>query len=218
MNCNVLFQGTVSSVYSIVPTDVVVKIGGVYDKEQVAADKFPGINVPKVIRSGPNWCIQERIDETGTPTRDELLSLLNDFKQYTGNPGYWWADRNPRHCESWKDYLVCTVPNSYQSIYDTFQSQLCNVPTENNTLVHGDFKLRNLLKADKIYVIDWEASLYGDSMYDVAFMEFYSDVVLFDSYPQRLAYLSVIALRALGFFGVREDILTRYAQLSKINR
>jgi len=148
--------------------------------------------------------VQGQFIETLTPAELEktLSVLLNLFDalrttDLTGTSGYGGWDKNGvgSH-KSWKDYLLdvkrddeetfahgwyTDLANSrvgtqiFDQLYSQFES-LVVFCSEGRELIHSDLLNSNLLVADaKISgVIDWQCSLYGDSLYDVAWFTFYA--------------------------------------------
>jgi hygromycin-B 4-O-kinase len=146
--------------------------------------------------------VQGQFIETLTPDELEktLPALLNLFDalratDLTGTSGYGGWDKNGvgSH-KSWKDYLLDVksddeedfaygwyrdLANSsigthiFDQLYSQFDALVAFCP-EGRELIHSDLLNSNLLVADaKISgVIDWQCSLYGDSLYDVAWLMF----------------------------------------------
>lgn len=94
--------------------------------------------------------------------KEFLLAVRND------------ADMN--HTFGWYNKLAQTPigTKAFDQLYPQFQELVAKCP-ENRELIHSDLLNFNLLTLDdKISgVIDWQCSLYGDSLYDVAWFIFY---------------------------------------------
>ncbi|MHB8626771.1 MAG: phosphotransferase [Aggregatilineales bacterium] len=122
-------------------------------------------------------------------------ALRNANLANTTGYGGWNKDGIGSH-KSWKEYLL-SVKNDHEdslthgwyanlansrvstTIFDQFYSQfgsLVEKCPEGRELIHSDLLNYNLLVSDsKISaVIDWQCSLYGDSLYDVAWFIFYA--------------------------------------------
>ncbi len=123
---------------------------------------------------------------------DELRSIdLSDTHGYGG----WGSDRNAPHA-SWRDHLLAVDTDSpAQRTYgwrrkliespvgdDLFRAgharlgELAGAVPAPRSLVHSDLINRNVLVAEGRIsaVFDWGCSLYGDFLYDVAWLEFWS--------------------------------------------
>lgn len=80
------------------------------------------------------------------------------------------------HTKGWYDKLAQSTVGThiFDELYPRFESLVEKCP-EGRELIHSDLLNFNLLTLDdKISgVIDWQCSLYGDSLYDVAWFVFY---------------------------------------------
>ncbi len=99
--------------------------------------------------------------------------------------------------------------------------ELVEVLPEERKLVHGDFGFDNLFILDSKVsaIIDWSQSMYGDPLYDVAWLNFWNwqDSINYseeykkrhpkiNNYDERiLAYMIDIGLGALYFFAERKN-------------
>lgn len=131
-------------------------------------------------------------------TLPALLNLFDALRtaNLTNTTGYggWNKDGIGNH-KSWKDYLLAVKGDDddhftngwygnlakstvgtqrFDEIYSQFELLVEKCP-EVRELIHSDLLNYNLLVSDaKISgVIDWQCSLYGDSLYDVAWFIFY---------------------------------------------
>jgi hygromycin-B 4-O-kinase len=128
-----------------------------------------------------------------------LLKLFDalrnaDLANTTGYGG--WDKNGIGHHRSWKEYLL-GVKNDHEEnlytgwytdlakssvgtkIFDQLYSQLESLVEkcpEVRELIHSDLLNSNLLVSDARIsaVIDWQCSLYGDSLYDVAWFIYYA--------------------------------------------
>ncbi len=137
-----------------------------------------------------------------TELNDTLPALFNLFDalknaNLTNTTGYgdWGKDGIGSH-KSWKEYLLdvksdqeerlthgwyANLANStlgtpiFDQLYSHLESLVDECP-EGRSLIHSDLLNYNLLVSDTIIsgVIDWQCSLYGDSLYDVAWFVFYA--------------------------------------------
>ena len=87
------------------------------------------------------------------------------------------------------------------------------------TIVHGDFRLDNLLVDDTdtvTAVLDWEMSTLGDPLTDVAVLLAYQQLA--EALPRAAAGAALVtdAPLAPGYLS-RDDILSRYSQASGRN-
>lgn len=138
--------------------------------------------------------------ENALPALLQLFDALRNVNlTHTTGYGGWNKDGIGDH-KSWKEYLL-TVKNDneasftggwyaalakssgvkiFDQVYAQFEALVEQCPEE-RALIHSDLLNRNLLvSGDKISgVIDWQCSLYGDSLYDVAWFIYYAP-----SFPQ----------------------------------
>lgn len=102
-------------------------------------------------------------------------------------------------------------------------TDLLPVCPEQRTLLHGDFGFTNVLVADGriTAVLDWANALYGDPLYDLAWLDFWGAGVNYaqtgrsrsaargedlTGFADRLAcYQAYVALDAMRFFAKRDD-------------
>src|SRR3989338_3316461 len=126
---------------------------------------------------------------------DLLDAVRNVDLSKTSGCGGWDKNGNGNH-KSWKEFLLdvksnlggnlpggwyTNLANStvgtkiFDELYTQLESQV-NICHEVRELIHSDLLHCNVLVSDaKISaVIDWQCSLYGDSLYDIAWFVFYA--------------------------------------------
>jgi hygromycin-B 4-O-kinase len=128
-----------------------------------------------------------------------LFGLFDTLRtvDLTGTSGYGGWDKNGIGSrKSWKDHLLGVKVDDnpdrftygwyanlakspvgtqvFDQLYPQFESLVQQVP-EVRQLIHSDLLNYNLLVSDTRIsgVIDWQCSLYGDALYDVAWFNFY---------------------------------------------
>lgn len=102
-----------------------------------------------------------------------------------------WNAKGVAYFSSWKTFLESIQDNNYfnwKQVFattpftkDTFEllfkkhQSLLEFCPEDRNLIHGDYGVNNILaKEDKITgVLDWGLSMYGDPLYDVAWIDFW---------------------------------------------
>ncbi len=132
-------------------------------------------------------------------TLPALLRLFDTLRNIdlTESTGYGsWGKNGMGSSQSWREYLLDVKNDRSESIthgwyanllssplgtkvFDQLYAQLASLVDqcpEIRELIHSDLLNYNLLVADaKISaVLDWQCSLYGDSLYDVAWFVFYA--------------------------------------------
>jgi hygromycin-B 4-O-kinase len=142
-----------------------------------------------------------------------------------------WDEHGNGWCGSWREEQIASLHQDDKetraaSFYNTeLHNKLRNKITQlldfcpnERQLVHGDFGFSNVVSDGKDItgVLDWEMSMYGDPLYDVAWLDFwdtkhnYHNIFkkyyekqgdLPSNYDKRvLAYKLQIGLSSLGFF------------------
>lgn len=165
----------------------------------------------------------------------ELVRMLDHIHSLTpiaDGYGEWDAEGKGKY-NSWQDVLLAWLEENWaetkaapfydESLHDELRRHirgLLEYCPEVRTLVHGDFGLENLMSDGNHItgVIDWEMSMYGDFLYDIAwldrwgtrhgygyagiFKEYYkSQNRMPENYDQRIqCYKLCIALDSLGFY------------------
>jgi aminoglycoside phosphotransferase (APT) family kinase protein len=119
-----------------------------------------------------------------------------------------------RQVSRWKKQLVASTSRELPGMDDLVAQLDHGVPESGvGTIVHGDFRLDNLLMDDEdrvAAVLDWEMSTLGDPLADVAILLAYRDLA--ESTPSAGAGAALVtdAPVAPGYLD-RETILERYA-------
>ena len=104
----------------------------------------------------------------------------------TARPGEWGSLGPDRGFESWPEFVRWRVARDRRGWERLLEGPLARLLTRQITellpflpdvrrLVHGDFGMDNLIARDSHVtgVIDWERSLYGDFVYDIAYLDFW---------------------------------------------
>ncbi|AWB91660.1 phosphotransferase family protein [Aeromicrobium chenweiae] len=116
-----------------------------------------------------------------------------------------------RQVSRWKKQLAASTSRELPGMDELVAYLDANVPESGDgTIVHGDFRLDNLLvdDADQVTaVLDWEMSTLGDPLSDVALMLAYQQ--LGETVPAGAAVVTDAPL-APGYLG-RDEIIERYA-------
>lgn len=119
-----------------------------------------------------------------------------------------------RQVNRWKKQLVASTSRELPGMDELVAHISANVPSSGDgTIVHGDFRLDNLLvDADDSVtaVLDWEMSTLGDPLADVAVLVAYGELARVAPPSGPGAALVTDAPRAPGYPG-RDDILQRYS-------
>jgi aminoglycoside phosphotransferase (APT) family kinase protein len=119
-----------------------------------------------------------------------------------------------RQVARWKKQLVASTSRDLPGMADLVTYLDANVPTGGEgTIVHGDFRLDNLLVDDDdqvTAVLDWEMATLGDPLADVAILLAYGDLAKAAPPAGPGAALVTDASRAPGYLD-HDEILQRYA-------
>ena len=160
----------------------------------------------------------ERTHAIGERLVDTLVDLhavdyqsvgLGDFGRPEGYLG--------RQVVRWKKQLAASRSRELPGMDAQIEQLEATLPLESGaTIVHGDFRLDNLLVDDNdrvTAVLDWEMSTLGDPLSDVAVMLAYQQLA--EAAPTKSAAASVVtdAPKAAGY-PPREELLARYAEKS----
>jgi hygromycin-B 4-O-kinase len=143
----------------------------------------------------------EMLDELGSDAMQKIvpavMQMLNALREAdvsnTHGFGGWNADGNAPH-SSWRDYLLAVEYDDPERRTHGWREKLANSPTgdsvfmealerlkelvdvcpEERHLIHGDLLNRNTLVKDNqiAAVIDWGNSVYGDFLYDLAWISY----------------------------------------------
>ena len=187
------------------------RLGGVYF---AITEKVPGQTLLQIPRAAYLGLI---------PAQMELLDAIHRVP--LGNrPGYGIFDgQGAAPAPSWPAHLQAVsaeepVGDFYGSWHGLFQSsllerpvfediyrrmeQLINYCPAERYLVHGDYGFGNVLVQDGRItgVLDWMAARYGDFLYDVAWLDFWSPA---DNWQARFAQHYRQAGTAVPFYGER---------------
>jgi aminoglycoside phosphotransferase (APT) family kinase protein len=118
---------------------------------------------------------------------------------------------NERQVRRWKKQLDASRSRDVPGIDELHARLAVRVPEGDGTVVHGDYRLDNVLIGEKLQVnavLDWEMSTLGDPLSDVALMQVYAGRPLLVKDGQARAPLSVPGHPDLG------EIAARYAERS----
>lgn len=119
----------------------------------------------------------------------------------------------------WEDFkkIPQMADGAFEKLYSAFESSLCFI-SEERTLIHTDCSFDNICaKNGKISgLFDWEMAMYGDALYDIAWMDFWHgeyDIafsyrrwakekgIQYEHYKERiLCYQLHFGLRTLAFY------------------
>lgn len=181
-------------------------------------------------------------DETHKKLLPQLISVLDSIHEAkidpTGKFGYWNEDGNAKF-ESWKAFILDYEDEVYSNWDNLYRktilekdvvdqaikmiSGLVHFLPEERFLVHGDYGFNNVVSdGNKITgVLDWGESKYGDFLYDVAWLEFFSSSIKYgdifkehyasvgteiQNYDERLlCYQLHLGIGSLGFFALSEQ-------------
>lgn len=117
-----------------------------------------------------------------------------------------------RQVRRWKKQLAASTSRELPGMDELVARLEGTVPTGGDaTIVHGDFRLDNLLVDDRDHVtavLDWEMSTLGDPLTDVAVLLAYQQLAL--AAPGGGAGLVTDAARAEGHLGP-DEVVARYA-------
>ena len=120
-----------------------------------------------------------------------------------------------RQLRRWKKQLDSSRSRDLAGMDELIAGLAANVPTESGaTIVHGDFRLDNLLVDDTdqvAAVLDWEMSTLGDPLTDLAVLLAYQHMG--ESGPASRINVVTDATRAPGYLS-RAEITARYAAQS----
>jgi hygromycin-B 4-O-kinase len=122
-----------------------------------------------------------------------IMNIFNILKKIdiTGNTGFGYFNcKGIAQYKTWAEFIKA-VYNEYQwgAINKETKELVLNCISEikkydnlldnEKSLIHGDFGSSNVLNNDdKIYLIDWSLSLYGDPLYDIANVLFWNEECL----------------------------------------
>ena len=119
---------------------------------------------------------------------------------------------NERQVRRWKKQLDASRSRDVPGIDELHARLAVQIPEGDGTVVHGDFRLDNVLIGDRLEVsavLDWEMSTLGDPLSDVALMQVYAGRPLLTKDGEARAPLTIPGHPTL------EEIGHRYAERSK---
>lgn len=172
------------------------------------------------------------------PQLFEIQDAIRDTK--IGETGYgFWDEQGQAKFKSWKESLMGHKDDVYSSLEKLYKttflekyvvekankrifSLLSSLP-EDRSLVHGDFAGNNAVSDGNMVtgILDWGESMYGDNLYDAAWIEFYYENLNYakrykkhcelvgistESYKERiLCYQLRLGTGGLGFFALSDQ-------------
>ncbi len=120
-----------------------------------------------------------------------------------------------RQVARWKKQLEASTSRDLPGMDELVAHLESNLPASGDgTIVHGDFRLDNLLVDDSdqvTAVLDWEMSTLGDPLTDVAVLLAYQQIA--EIAPREGAAIVTDAPLAPGYL-TRDEVLARYAEQS----
>lgn len=138
---------------------------------------------------------------------DHTAVGLSDFGRPDGYLG--------RQVARWKKQLVASTSRELPGMDELVAHLESNIPANGDgTIVHGDFRLDNLLVDDRdqvAAVLDWEMSTLGDPLTDVAVLLAYQQVAEVAPASRDGVAIVTDAPLAPGYLS-RDEVLARYAQ------
>lgn len=155
--------------------------------------------------------ITERMVDTLVALHDVDYTAvgLGDFGRPDGYLG--------RQVARWRKQLVASTSRELPGMDELVEHLETNIPaTGDGTIVHGDFRLDNLLVDDQdqvTAVLDWEMSTLGDPLTDVAVLLAYQQLAEVAPPTRDGAAMVTDAPLAPGYLS-RDDVLARYAERS----
>lgn len=220
-----------------------------YEKDKYAFDNFSSVDIPipeilDIGRFNKNlfYAISTRAEgktfdlldkETASKLLPKLIKTLDEIHNIEigeGKYGY-WDQSGKANISSWKEFMlhkedkfVSAYPKDdfIQRVYQSIQS--CEQYfSEDRCLVHGDYGFNNLVTDGENIsgVLDWGESVYGDFLYDVAWLVFWPSEIPFmdifkehykkigkkvDYYEERIrCYQLQIGLGAMAFFDMSKQ-------------
>lgn len=180
-----------------------------YVMEKVAGTPYSRAAELAVLGEDRTRAITERMVDTlvNLHAVDYVAVGLADFGHPEGYLG--------RQLRRWKKQLDSSRSRDLAGMDELIAGLAANVPAESGaTIVHGDFRLDNLLVSDTdqvAAVLDWEMSTLGDPLTDLAVLLAYQQMG--ESGPASRTNVVTDATRAPGYLS-RDDITARYAAQS----
>lgn len=160
------------------PVPAVHRVGRLDDAQWFAfADKAPGRRVDRLPDDA-----QRRLAPALAAT---LLAVHRAPVTPRGRPGFWTPDAPPAF-PSWAAYLRDSTRDCLPRGRSAAEAgdvrawharflELCAHAPDEAALLHGDFRFANLFARGAAVsgLIDWEESMYGDPLYDLAWLGFW---------------------------------------------
>lgn len=192
-------------------TDVDIIGAPFYVMEKVAGTPYNRASELEVLGAERTHAIGERLIDTLVDLHavDYQAVGLGDFGRPEGYLG--------RQIARWKKQLAASESRELPGMDKLIDRLEATLPLESGaTIVHGDFRLDNLLVDDNdrvTAVLDWEMSTLGDPLSDVAVLLAYQQLA--EAAPAQSAAASMVtdAPKAAGYPS-REEMLARYAEKS----
>lgn len=192
-------------------TDVDIIGAPFYVMEKMAGTPYNRASELEALGAERTHAIGERLIDTLVDLHavDYQTVGLGDFGRPEGYLG--------RQIVRWKKQLAASMSRELPGMDELVHRLEATLPLESGaTIVHGDFRLDNLLVDDNdrvTAVLDWEMSTLGDPLSDVAIMLAYQQLA--EAAPAQSAAASMVtdAPKAAGYPS-REEMLTRYAEKS----
>jgi hygromycin-B 4-O-kinase len=164
---------------SLVPIPMVLEAGPYKDQLAFAlSEKIQGVRVDKLSA--------EELRAALPGIAQTLVALHSAPIQSGTGFGYWNWDSEPAS-KSWSEFLISSMAAQLPQGIDLTAAaqiaawykrflQLCPQLPASRCLVHGDFGFDNtFVKGIKVSgVIDWAESMFGDPLYDLAWLTFWS--------------------------------------------
>lgn len=218
-----------------IPIPPIVKVDRTADFVYAITQKLPGSGLDALSPAGYHAILPELI---------HILHAVHtsDVSRWTGYGAF--DDSGRGLAASWRSYLAAVIdeeaPDGYfgkwhslftttfleRGFHDTvykFMIDLLPACPEERFFVHGDFGYNNILayQGKITAVLDWLNAMYGDIVYDVAWMTFWRPEPVFsemfrqyyadhgmtlDHYEDRIAcYHAYIGLNALKFYAKAQN-------------
>lgn len=182
-----------------------------YVMEKVAGTPYGRASQLEQLGPDRTRAITERMVDTLVTLHavDYAAVGLGDFGRPDGYLG--------RQVARWKKQLVSSTSRELPGMDELVEHLESNIPASGDgTIVHGDFRLDNLLVDDDdqvTAVLDWEMSTLGDPLTDVAVLLAYQQLAEVAPPSRDGAAMVTDAPLAPGYLS-RNEVLERYQTLS----
>lgn len=227
-----------------VPIPQVIKIGKYQEHFYCLSEKAPGATLDTFSNTG---------EQALLPCTLKTLKTIHSIK-VAPEAGYSYLDRfGQGECKTWQSHLLDKIENPYYSWEekikqglmdeDTFRKAketilnlLQYLPESCQHILHGDYGSDNLLiHENKVSaVIDWNNSLIGDWVFDIAYLEYWNPEIGYIVKARELyedtnfslkhfnhrafCYLVIHGLAITGFF-IHNEQRDRYdTEIKKLQR